>query len=98
MAKRIGGSRKKSRHKLKKRIRERGKISLVRYYKTFDPGEKVCLRAEPSVQKGIYHFRFYGKVGKIESRQGRCYVVRIRDGGKDKLLTVHPVHLEKCRT
>ena len=54
MTKRIGGARRKTRHKLAKNVRERGKISLVKYFQEFKTGDKVCLAAEPSIQDGMY--------------------------------------------
>lgn len=95
MVKRIGSSIRKSKGKLVKKTRAKGKLSLTRYFAIFKEGEKVVLKAEPAVQKGAYHLRFHGKVGVISSKQGNCYKVSIKDGSKPKTLIVHPVHLKK---
>lgn len=95
MVKRIGGSRRKTRSKYKKGVREKGKISLTRYFQLFKVNEKVILKAEPAIQKGIYFRRFHGKTGIIKGRKGRCYEVMIKDGKKEKILIVHPIHLKK---
>jgi large subunit ribosomal protein L21e len=95
MTKRVGGLRRKSRKKLRKNIREKGKLSLTRYFQKFKQGEKVYLKAEPAIQKGLYHARFHGKMGIIKSKQGFCYNVEIKDGGKKKNLLIHPIHLKK---
>ncbi|MBS3150467.1 50S ribosomal protein L21e [Candidatus Woesearchaeota archaeon] len=97
MAKRIGGSRRKTRSKLKKNIKQRGKISFSRYFQTFSENDRVYLNAEPAVQEGIYFPRFHNKVGTIKGKKGRCYEVQIKDGKKQKMLIVHPVHLKKCQ-
>ena len=76
---------------------EKGKISFTKYFAKYVEGDKVTLKAEPAVQKGIYHLRFHGKVGVVKSRQGNCYNVEIKDGGKPKLLVVHPVHLARLK-
>lgn len=89
----MGGSRRKTRNKLRKRPRTKGKISIANYLQTFKAGEKVCLNAEPAVQKGMYHPRFHGKIGEIKGKRGKCYEVVIKDGSKEKILVVHPVHL-----
>ena len=47
------------------------------------------------MQKGMYHSRFYGKMGVVKGKKGRCYEVMITDGSKQKTLIVHPVHLKK---
>jgi len=61
----------------------------------FEVGERAQLRAEPAVQKSIYHRRFHSKMGTIAAKRGNCYEVKIKDGGKDKMVIVHPVHLRK---
>ncbi len=95
MAKRIGTFRSKTRHKFKKSIRQRGKISLSRYFQVFNEGERVCLTVEPSVQEGIYFPRFVGKTGLIKKKNGTCYEVSIKDHNKQKTIIVHPVHLKR---
>ncbi len=80
---------------MRKDARAKGKIRLASYFAKYKPGDKVALFAEPAVQEGIYHLRFHGKVGTVTGTQGRCYTVAILDGGKEKTLLVHPVHLKK---
>jgi|TARA_Y100000310_G_C20270341_1_gene617691 large subunit ribosomal protein L21e len=92
---RIGGLRRKTRYKLRKNIRTKGKISLRRFFQRFKEGDKVYLSAEPAIQKGMYHPRFHGKAGIIKNKQGSNYHVEIKDGGKRKLILTHPVHLKK---
>lgn len=98
MVTRIGGFRRKTRHKLRKNVRERGKISLRKFFQNFENGEVVALSAEPSYQKGMYFPRFHGKNGIIKRKQGTNYYVAIKDGGKEKQILIHPVHLKKCQT
>jgi len=93
MVTRIGGQRRKTRGIMSKPKKQRGKISLRNYLQSFKDGHRVVLKAEPAVQSGNYFRRFHGRVGKIEKKVGSCYAVSITDGGKDKILIVHPVHL-----
>ncbi len=95
MSARKGGTRRKTRNKFMKDIRRRGKVSVTRYMQEFTPGDNVTLNAESSVHKGLYHPRFHGKHGEIVGKQGSCYYVKTRDGGKEKNLLVHPIHLRK---
>jgi len=95
MTKRIGGFRRKSRHKLRKHFRSRGKLSLTRYFQTFAVDDKIQLQADSGVHEGMYFPRFHGRHGIITGKKGRCYHVHIQDGGKAKNLIVHPVHLKK---
>ena len=97
MAKRIGTSRRKTRSKLKKNVRRKGKISITKYFQKFNISDKVYLLAEPAIQKGMYFPRFHGKAGKVVGERGSCYQVEIKDGKILKTLIVHPVHLKKCQ-
>lgn len=91
---RIGGLRRKSRHKYKKDIRKKGKISISRFMQQFKEGQKVHLQVEPSFHRGLYHTRFLGKTGTIKSARGKCYEVIVNDKGKEKVLLIHPVHMK----
>lgn len=95
MAKRIGGSRRKSRYKFRKEIGQRGKVSITKYLQKFKLGDKVYLDVEPAVDRGTYPARFVGKTGIIKKQSGKCYGVMIKEGGKEKLFIVHPIHLKK---
>ncbi|MBU90412.1 50S ribosomal protein L21e [Candidatus Woesearchaeota archaeon] len=94
MANNIGGSKRKSRHKLKKERRAKGKISISRFMQSFNVGQRVHLSIESSIHKGDYHLKFLGKTGVVRGLRGKCYEIAISDGGKEKLLIVHPVHLK----
>tara|TARA_Y100000294_G_C8414362_1_gene280132 strand:- start:287 stop:577 length:291 start_codon:yes stop_codon:yes gene_type:complete len=95
MVQRIGSLRRKTRQKFSKSVRRKGKISLTKYFQTFNEGDKVLLNAEPAVQKGLYHPRFHGKSGIIKKSQGRAYYIEIKDKSSTKQLLVHPVHLKR---
>ncbi len=93
--KRVGGMRRKTRHKLKKSIKEKGKIPITRFLQKFEVGDRVMLKAFPSYQGGMYFPRFHGKVGTVSGKQGKCYYVDIKDFKRVKKVLVHPVHLVK---
>ncbi len=93
MVKRIGGLKRKSRYKLKKERRAKGKISVSRFMQAFKLGQRVHLSVEPSLHKGAYHSRFIGKTGIVKGIRGKCYEVMINDKGKEKLLIIHPANL-----
>ncbi len=95
MVKRIGGFRRKTRHKLKKPVRRKGKVSISKYFQDFKINEIVQLVAEPSIQKGMYFPKFHGRYGTINKKKGKCYEVKIKTQKKEKILIVHPVHLKK---
>jgi len=95
MVKRVGSIRKRSREKFTKSHRDKGKISLSKYFQKFEVGETVGLSTEPAVHHGMYHPRFYGKTGIVTAKSGTCYEITIKDINKTKKLMIHPVHLLK---
>lgn len=94
MGNRKGTTRRKTRKLMKKHNRQKGKISLTSYFKEYKDGDRVALKAEPAVQKGLYHLRFYGKNGIVRRKQGDCYEIEIYDGNKKKILITHPIHIK----
>ena len=96
MVDRVGGFRRKTRSKMRKNVRSKGKVSIRNFLQNFDVDDKVLLGVEPAYQNGMYHPRFYGKVGFVTKKVGTCYEVQINDGGKNKIVVAHPVHLAKA--
>jgi large subunit ribosomal protein L21e len=91
--KRIGSFRRKTRSKLRKNVKDSGRINIGDYLREYKEGDIVVLKAEPAVQKGIYFPRFHGRHGVIIGKKGKCYEVKIKDINKEKMVIVHPVHL-----
>ena len=96
MVTRIGTARRKTRQKMTKSPQKRGKFSLRKYLQEFKIGDKVILKLESAIQKGMYFPRFHGKEGTVTAKQGRCYQIAIKDIKKEKTVIVHPVHLKKA--
>lgn len=90
------GYRSKTRHLLKKKPREKGKIRLGKLLCEYQPGNSVVIKIDPSVQKGMPHRRYHGKVGTIVGKRGRSYVVSVTQGDAVKEIIVRPEHLEPC--
>ncbi|MBI4983727.1 50S ribosomal protein L21e [Candidatus Woesearchaeota archaeon] len=95
MPQRVGSFLRKTRQKLRLGYKEKGKVSVSRYLQEFKEGDKVGLKIHSCVQFGRFFPRFHGLVGTVIGKKGSCYQVEIRDGGKDKKLFVHPIHLKK---
>lgn len=93
---RTGSGRRKTRSKLRKKVSNKGKISINNYLHKFNENQRVVLVQEPAIQTGMYHSRFHGKTGVIKGKQGSCYKVGIMDGNMEKILIIHPVHLRKA--
>ncbi|HDI42393.1 50S ribosomal protein L21e [Candidatus Bathyarchaeota archaeon] len=83
----------KSRGVMRKKPRQRGKLGLSRILRQYKPGDRVVIKIEPSVHKGMPHRRYHGRVGVVAGRRGLAYMVNVKIGGKQKLLYVRPEHL-----
>lgn len=88
------GYRARTRKLLKKKPRERGKIKIGRLLCNFNLGDNVVIKIDPSVQKGMPHRRYHGKVGTIVGKRGRSYIVNVTQGDAVKQIIVRPEHLE----
>lgn len=89
------GLRYKSRSLLTRPKRSRQGPNPEIYLQDFKPGEKVVIRLNPSVHKGAPHRRYHGKIGEIVERRGRAYVVKVRLGESNRIITLLPDHLAR---
>ena len=97
MVTRIGTGRRKTRQKFSRHYSEKGKINIRRYFQEFANGDMVGLKIDSSQAKGQFFRRFHGYTGKVTGKQGECYIVSFRDGGKQKSVFAHPTHLVKVQ-
>jgi len=88
------GTRRKSRYKLKKSIRERGLSPPSRAIQEFKAGQRVHIDIDPGVHKGMPHPKFHGRTAKVLGRRGRAYILEVRDGNMMKRIIAHPQHLK----
>jgi len=91
------GPRHGTRRKLSNPPRERGTSPPQRVVQTFEPGQSVHLKLDPSVRDGRFHPRFNGYTGEVIDEQGSAYRVRIDDRGKVKTVITKPAHLRPQR-
>lgn len=87
------GYRAGTRHLFKKKPRERGKLSLSNLLYQYEPGNRVVIRIDPSVHKGMPHKRYHGKVGIVIDKRGRSYIVSVTQGNAVKEIIVRPEHM-----
>ena len=92
---RTGKFRYKTRHKLQKRARDRGKLPINKILASFKIGERVRVMQEPGQHKGMPHPRFKNRVGTIKKKQGNSYLVQLKDLNKIKKVLAKAVHLRK---
>lgn len=92
------GYRAGTRRLLKKRPRERGKIRLSKLLYQYQPGNRVVIKIDSSVHKGMPHKRYHGKVGTVIDKRGRSYIVSVTQGDAVKEIIVRPEHLEPYKS
>jgi len=87
------GFRRKSRGVLVKKPRLRGLQPLGRLLHEYREGERVVVKIDSAVHKGMPHARYQGRVGVVASKRGRAYIVKMGEGGKVRDLIILPEHM-----
>lgn len=82
------------RKKLTNHPRERGNSPPQRAIQSFEEGDRVHLKLDPSVHEGRFSPRFVGRTGEVLGQQGSAYRVRITDGEKEKTIITVAAHLQ----
>ena len=76
---------------LKRPIRKKG---ISSHLQEFSKGDKVSININSSVHSGMPKPRLQGRTGEIKRKQGKAYVVELKEGGTTKQLIVNPAHLK----
>lgn len=92
------GYRSGTRRLFKKEPRERGKMKLSKLLYEYQPGSQVVVKIDSSVQKGMPHRRYHGRVGTVINKRGRSYVVSVSQGDAVREIIVRPEHLEPYKS
>ena len=80
----------------KKPARQKGKLSLSKYFQELEIGDRVSISREQSLPAS-FPKRFQGITGEIESKRGKSMVLKIKDGNKEKRILIEPIHLKKIK-
>lgn len=91
MVQRSKGLRRRTRSKLKGKLRS--KLRVTPYLQKFKKDDKVVISIDPSSQKGMPHPIFKGKIGKIVEKRGDSYLVELKIGNMRKTIISRPEHL-----
>ena len=78
---------------LKRDPRERGKTTLSKVLQSYNEGDKVVVIIDSSVHKVMPHRRFHGRIGVVQAKRGRSYVIHVTQGDATKEIIVRPEHL-----
>ena len=79
-----------------KKMREKGKVKLSRYFQELKIGDKVSIIREAS-QKASFPERMQGRTGVIEEKRGKAYIVKLNDYNQEKRFIIQAIHLKKVK-
>ncbi|MFH1307485.1 MAG: 50S ribosomal protein L21e [archaeon] len=82
--------------RIKKNIRQKGKIRLSEYFKELNEGDRVAVVKEPSLRAG-FPLRIRGDSGVIEGKKGKAYIVKLKDNNQVKRFIINAIHLKKLK-
>jgi large subunit ribosomal protein L21e len=88
------GYRRSTRGLSTKAPRDKGKPKLGKLLIAYEVGSQVIVKIDSSVQKSLPHKRFHGKIGTVQAKRGRGYVVSVPQGDAVKDIIVRSEHLE----
>jgi large subunit ribosomal protein L21e len=91
--KRSKGQRVRTRSILRRRKKERSRLNISRVIHQYEEGDRVAIVLDGGQQMGMPHRRFNGRTGFIENRQGKAWVVSVKDGNMQKTVIARPEHL-----
>lgn len=79
---------------MRRKPREKGKSGLSKILYEYKPGEKVVIKINPGIHKGMPHRRYHGRVGVITDKKGRAYIINVTEGDATKEIIARPEHLK----
>ena len=91
--KRSKGLRVRTRSILRRRKKERSRLNISRVIHQYEEGDRVAIVLDGGQQMGMPHRRFNGRTGFINKRQGKAWVVSVKDGNMQKTVFARPEHL-----
>ncbi len=88
------GKRAKTRHK----VSSKGpKVTVNKLLQEIPVGTSVNVITRASIHGGMPFRRHHGLTGRITGRQGKAYLVSVRDGGKQLELILGAAHIEAVK-
>ena len=92
------GYRARTRHLFKKHTRQKGIRPTDYILRDFNEGDVVDIIVDPSEHKGMPHRRYHGKTGEIIKKQGKAFIVAIKQGRATKQIIANKEHLRLSRS
>ena len=84
------GQRQGTRSILRRRRHQKGRVNISRIMHNYAEGDRVAIVLDGGQQMGMPHRRFQGRTGFIQGRQGKAWVVAVKDGNMKKTVVARP--------
>src|SRR2546430_17344439 len=95
--KRSKGIRNRNRTLLRRKPRDKGNNPLGRLMIPYAPGQMVTISINPSLQKGMPHRIYHGRVSMIAEKRGRAYVIEVAAVKFPRLIIAIPEHIHPMK-
>ncbi|MCL5016599.1 MAG: 50S ribosomal protein L21e [Candidatus Parvarchaeota archaeon] len=89
------GSHRRSRKRLSRDEGKKGYIDIKKALQVFQPGDKVVIDPDSSIQRNIPHRKFFGLPGVVLFKKGKTYTIEVKKGGASKRIDLLPVHIKR---
>ena len=71
---------------------------MGRILQNYEVGDRVDIIIDPSVPNAQPHYRFHGKTGQITETRGRAFIIKVKDGNKEKTLITRKEHMRLSKS
>jgi ribosomal protein L21E len=78
----------------RKTVKEKGKLSLKKYFQEFKIGDKVAIIRDQALNPGFPH-RIQGRTGNVIGTRGCGYLIKLNEGNMVKVHIIRASHLKK---
>jgi len=80
----------------RKNVKQKGKIRLSRYFQELKNGECVAVVRDQAFNPA-FPIRIQGRNGIVVGKRGLAYIIKIKEGGLEKVHIIAPAHLIKIQ-
>ncbi len=80
----------------RKNVKKKGKLELSKYFQEFKVGEKIAIVKEHTLNPA-FPIQIQGRTGVVIGERGNSYLVKLNNGGTEKVYIIAPSCLKKIK-
>ena len=80
----------------RKTVKEKGKLSLSKYFQKFEEGDTVAVVRDQALNPGFPE-RIQGRTGTVIGTRGCGYIIKLNEGNAVKVHIIRASHLKKLK-